>query len=160
MAEEQELIEAKELKETELLDAARIYDRKELKWVHAWVKQFRRVKTVVALANVVFDNVTTTRTSSSIHCEPYSKFSLFVDLKVTGTPTDLLVEVFFSDDNIKFYKLMNGPFGDLRYEDSAGDLMECIQGRVDGSYMQIKATATGTTAANKFTLTCKVVFSV
>jgi len=160
MAEEQELIEAEELKETELLDAARIYDRKELKWVHAWVKQFRRVKTVVALNNVVFDNVTTTRTSSSIHCEPYSKFSLFIDLKVTGTPTNLLIGVFFSDDNIKFYKLMNGFWGDLRYEDTAGDLMECVQGRLTGSFMQIKATATGTSATDKFTLTVKAVLEV
>lgn len=111
---------------------------------------------VTAIDGQVFNNVTTTVTSSTIDLASYREFLLEIDLAVANTPTDILIEVLVSDDNSTYYKYMRGPFGDLRYEDSAGDLTEAIGDKAIARYMQIKATATGTDATNTFTLTVKV----
>ena len=142
-----------------ILDEISIWDQREQEWTRAWERRYKRVKTFTAIKNITFDATTTTKTSEIFYCEPYSKFAIAIDLDVTLTPTDILFEIFFSDDNIKFYKLMNGPFGDLRYEDSDGDLKELIHGECHGTWAQVKATATGTSAANKFTVTAKLIFS-
>jgi len=115
-----------------------------------------RKKTITLIDAQVFDDVTTTKTSTSIDISAYRWFELLIDLAVTGTPTDLLIEAEVSDDDTTFYKHMRGPFGDLRYEDTAGDLREAIGDVCPSNYLRVKATATGTTALNKFTLTVKI----
>lgn len=148
-----------QLKEICVYDDARVLDQNENEWVRGWETRYRRVKTVVFIDNFEFAATSGAKTSASFYCEPYKKFSLLINLAVTATPTDLLIEVKFSDDNAKFYKLMNGPFGDLRYEDSAGNLLEEIQGECRASYCHIVATPSGTDGSNKFTLTAKMVFN-
>jgi len=118
-----------------------------------------RQKTVTAIDGTVFDDDPTTETSSAIATGNFREFLLLIDLAVTNTPTDALIEVLFSDDDSTYYKYMNGPFGDLRYEDSAGDKTECLSGPLLAPYMKIKVTCTGTDASNKFTLTVKAVLS-
>lgn len=118
-------------------------------------KRLNRTVTT-AIDAQVFDNVTTTVTSSTIDLASYREFLLLIDLAVADAPTDIVIEVLVSDDDKTYYKYMRGPFGDLRYEDSAGDLTEAIGDKAPARYMQIKATATGTDATKKFTLTVKV----
>ena len=148
-----------QLKEICVYDNARVLNQQIDEWENGWETRYRRVKTVQLFDANEFNASVTTLTSKSFYCEPYKKFSLLIDLGVTGSPTDILIEVKFSDDNAKFYKLMNGPFGDLRYEDSAGDLLEEIQGECRASYCHVKVTATGTDGSNKFTLNTKLVFN-
>lgn len=87
----------------------------------------------------------------------YRKFALLIDLAVTGSPTDVVLSVEFSDDGTIFYKFMNGPFGDLRYESTAGDKLEAVFGEIMAPYMRLTATSTGCDGSNKFTLTVKIV---
>jgi len=124
----------------------------------AYRADLRRRKTVKFIDNVTFDATTTTATSESFKCEPYKQFIVLIELDVTGAPTDILYDIEYSDDGGKFYKLMNGPFGDLRYEDAGGDLIEAVTGYVIAPYMRIKATATGTGQGATFRTTVKVHF--
>lgn len=107
---------------------------------------------------VVFNDVTTTNTSASFCCASYTDFLLEIALTVGGAPTDIKIDLEFSDDNVTFYKLQNGPFGYLKYEDTSPPLNESISGKCGGIFIRITATATGTGAATTFTLTTKIIF--
>ena len=106
---------------------------------------------------VVFDTAAETYTSAALDISAYREFCLLLSVDVTLAPTDIYFDVLLSDDNITYYKLMNGPFGDLRYEDTAGDLLEAVVGRCLAPWMKIKATSSGCDGTNKFTITAKVV---
>lgn len=127
------------------------------KWITGYQRMWKLLETVTAINNITFDNTLSTKTSKKIDVKSYEKFALFIDLNVTATPTDITIEVLFSDDDRTYYTYATGPYGSLMYEDSAGDKKEYLTGEIIADYMKIKATATGTTAANKFTLTTKVV---
>jgi len=138
--------------EIETISTARILDHDENEWEAGYLMVYRRLKTVKFVNDIVFNDTITTYTSEKFLSVPYSKFLLIIDLAVSGAPTDILIEVEFSSGSGKWYKYMNGPFGDLRYEDTAGDKNECIDGDLRAHYMRIKVTATGTSAINTFTL--------
>ena len=140
-------------------ESALVWDYRSKKWIIAFRKDYKRQEAITFIDNVTFDNVTTTKTSDEFESAPYSNFLLLVDLAVTETPTNIVIDVEFSHDRVNWFKYMNGPFGDLRWEDSAGDKMESISGAVLAPWIRIKATATGTTAANKFTLTARAIFN-
>lgn len=142
----------------EIPDQGRIFDNDATEWIHGWQTFFKRHKEVVFIDNQVFNNVVGSVTSASFKCAPYKKFSLLIDLAVALAPTDIVIRVDESPDGIKWYQIMNGPFGDIRYEDSAGAKTESIQGNVNCPYMRLRAVATGTTATALFTLTGKVLF--
>lgn len=148
-----------EVCQAEILDTGRVLDNDENEWVSAFQNFFKRQRTVTAINAVEFNDSVGTKTSSKFLCGPYRRFSLLINLAVTLAPTDILIEVYESDDNSNFYKIMNGPFGDIRFEDSAGNKMESIQGTVNAPYMKVVVTATGTDGSNKFTLTAKIAFT-
>ena len=108
---------------------------------------------------VVFDSAAETYTSPSDAVHYYRHFTLLIDLDVTGAPTDIQIQVRFSDDNTTFHQLMNGPFGDLRYEDTAGNKNEALVGPCLGDYMDIHCISSGCDGSNKFTLTAKVILT-
>lgn len=115
-------------------------------------------KTVTtAIDNVTFDDDPTTQTSSDIDTSTYDYGFLEIDVAVTDTPTDALIEVFTGDAATPTRKIMDGPLGDLRYEDSAGTKNECIKVPYLGDFTAIKVTCTGTDATHKFTITVKFV---
>lgn len=143
----------------EILDTGRVLDQDSNTWISGFQNFYKTQVTETFINNLVFDDSLTSKLSEKFLCAAFRKFTLLIDLAVTLTPTDILIEIFVSDDGSNFYKLMNGPFGDIRYEDSAGDKMEAIQGEINAPYMKVKATATGTDATNKFTLTAKVSFT-
>ncbi len=119
----------------------------------------RRITCITCISGIVFNDVITSASSTGVRCVPFHKFLLMLDVDVTGTPTDILFSVEFSDDNVTFYKYMNGPFGDLRYEDGAGDKKESISGECLAKYVRLSAVATGTDGNNTFTITAKLQLS-
>lgn len=116
-------------------------------------------KTHTFIDGVVFDSTDEDYTSDSRDVSNYRDFGLLIDLDVTLAPTDIVVRVQFSDDDVTYRDYMNGPFGDLRYEDGAGDKNEAVVGKVIAPYMKIYALSSGCDGTNKFALTAKVVLS-
>jgi len=116
-------------------------------------------KTHVFVDAVVFNEAAEAYTSEKLDVSDYRDFAVLLDLAVALAPTDILISVEFSDDCTTYYRLVNGPFGDLRYEDTAGAKKEAIIGKVIASYMRIHVLSTGCNATNTFTLTAKVVLS-
>jgi hypothetical protein len=108
---------------------------------------------------ITFNADPTTDTSDSVATENYRNLSVLVNLAVANTPTDIVIRIQESDDDVHFHTIMNGPFGDLRYEDSAGAKKETIHGKVNAPYLRAYVVATGTDGADTFTLTLKVILS-
>ena len=106
----------------------------------------------------VFDDVTTSANSGSVDMENYEKFILYLDIDSTLTPTDIRFIVQFSNDNVNWYDYTNDFFGDLRYEDvaTASGLLEAMSGLALGRYARLRIVATGTTAANLFTVSAAI----
>ncbi len=107
----------------------------------------------------VFNNVQTSYTSAKIDTAGYRKFLLRNILTVAGAPTNIKINVQFSQGGGSYENYMRGPFGSLMYEDTAGAKAECIEGECLGAKMKINVVATGTDAAKTFTLTCKVILT-
>lgn len=105
---------------------------------------------------ITFDDDPTTYEATGVATKDYRFFALAIDLAVVDAPTDIVIAVQFSDDDSTYYNLMNGPFGDLRYEDTAGAKKEVLVGRVIADYMRVYVVATGTDSTHKFTLTVKL----
>lgn len=104
---------------------------------------------------VVFNTTDETYTADGYDVVEYRHFLLLIDLEVTGTPTDIQIQVRFSDDDTTYYRLMIGPFGDLRFEDAAGNKTEALVGRCLSTFMDIHCISSGCDASNYFTLTVK-----
>lgn len=107
------------------------------------------------VTTITFDDDPTTYTATGIDVSAYRDFLLLVNVAVVDTPTDIVIRVQFSDDGSTYYNYMNGPFGDLRYEDAAGAKLEAIAGKCIAQYMRVYVAATGTGSTHKFTLTVK-----
>lgn len=105
----------------------------------------------------VFNNIQTEYTSDAITAASFRKFLLRINLTVDGAPTTIKINVQFSHHGATWENYVQGPFGSLMYEDTAGAKNECIPGERLGHKMRINVVAVGTTAANKFTLTCKLI---
>ena len=146
-------------KQPKLPESALIYDFSEHKLITAYRKDFKRHDSIILINAVTFNATVTTFTGYSFEVPAYYKALLLVDLGVTLAPTDIVISVEFSDDNINFYKYMYGPLGDLRYEDAAGAKTECLSIPIIAKYMRAKATATGTSASALFKLTVKAILT-
>ncbi len=117
----------------------------------------QKVQTLVSA--VVFDSTAEAYTSASLDCSGYRKFLLENNVDVTLVPTDINIQVQFSDDDVTFYNYMDGPFGSLMYEDGAGDKLESVSGECLAKYMRLYVLSSGCSSTNKFTLTSKVILS-
>ena len=104
--------------------------------------------------------IQTSLVSSSVSTEDHRNFVLYLDVTSTGTPTDILFSVQFSNDNVNWYSLTDWFYGDLRYEDTAtaNGLHESMSWHTVGRYMRLNAGVTGGTVANYFTVTARVEF--
>jgi len=115
--------------------------------------------THVFVDNITFNDDPTTYTSDGIDVSAYREFLLLLDVAVTLATNDIVIRVQFSDDDLTYYTYMNGPFGDLRYEDTAGAKTEVIHGKCVAPYMRIYVVARGTDASKYFILTVKAVLT-
>jgi len=152
-------VKEEKLKQARLPESAQVFDESEHEFVVAYRKDFKRVKTITLIDAVTFNAVTTTKTGNLFEVPAFAKALILIDLDVTGAPTDILFEIFFSEDRQNWYKYMIGPFGDLRYEDAAGDKYECLEIPILAPYMRCKVTATGTDASKTFLTTVKAILN-
>ena len=113
----------------------------------------------VLVNNVVFNEAAETYSSAWKESDAYREFALLIDIGVTGSPTDIVIRAQFSDDESDHYNYMNGPFGDLRYEDAAGDKVEAVMGRVCAPFFRVHVISSGCDANNYFTVKIKVVLA-
>jgi len=117
----------------------------------------RETKTVTFIDAETFGAGAVAYTSDSYRCAGYKEFELLTKLVVVGAPTDIVVDVEISDDDETFYKIMDWEFGDLRWEDSAGNLNEAVRRKLCANYIRLVATPSGTGAGATFTLTAKLI---
>ena len=148
-----------DLKQPQLPESAQIWDNSDHEWVTAYRKDFKRLKTVKFLDNILFDATAETFTAKEFECAAYSTGLLKINLDVTGTPTDIYFVIQFSDNLIDWYNYVRGPFGDFRYEDSAGDKKECIDFPILDKYMRIYAVSSGCSGSATFLMNVSVTFS-
>lgn len=137
-------------------DFGLVYDSVTKLVVNSWQNQFKRFLTVVPVFGILFNSTAQVYTSKAFHVEPFKRFSIFIALAVSGTPTDIYYDIEFSDNQQEWYKYITGPFGDLRYEDSAGAKNEYLVGDIVATWMKIKITSSGCSASATFTTTVKV----
>jgi len=105
-------------------------------------------------------NIQDSHTTSSINTENYRNFILYLNIKSVGTPTDIIFDVEFSNDNSDWYKLDDWWWGDLRYEDTAtaSGYKDACGYYIQGRYMRLVVTVAGGAVASYFTVTAKVEF--
>lgn len=98
--------------------------------------------------------------ATSFYCESYDELLVEVYMPdTTGAPTDMLIDLEWSDDNVTFYKYMQDFWGDLRWEDTGAPYTECLTVPVRAPYIRFSATSAGADASNYFTLTVKGIFT-
>jgi hypothetical protein len=135
-----------------LKEATQVWDERDSDWKIAYEARVRRIEHVEFLKEVLFNSTAEAFTSKSFECAAFRAFTLMINLVVANAPTDIRIDVEFSHDNINFYKHMDGPFGSLMYEDSAGNKKECVIGRLTAQWMRIYVLSSGCTASATFTL--------
>lgn len=140
------------VKQAKLPETAQIWDVTDREFVTAYRADFRRQKTVFLINSIIFNNVISSFTGGFFEVPAYKDALIMVDLAVANAPTDIVIDIEFSFDKIRWFKYIIGPFGDLRFEDAAGDKQECLEIPVMAPYIRSKATATGTTASATFKL--------
>lgn len=142
-----------------LPEFAFIWDERDNKFYVGYRRDFFRQKVVEFVKGITFNSAGMTYTSEEYHSVAYREFVLLVNLDVTGAPTDIYINVEFSDDRATWYKYMNGPFGDLRWEDAAGDKKEAISGPILAPWMRLYLVSSGCTATKTFKMTVKVILN-
>lgn len=140
-------------------ETIKTFDQDQQAWTYGYRRNFRRQKIHKFIDAVTFNEADEAFTSKIFKCEPYVKFVILINLDVTSDPTDIVFHIEFSDDQENWYKYMNGPFGDLRYEDAAGDKKEYIVGDVIAPYVRIRAVSSGCEATKIFLITAKMIFN-
>ena len=147
------------VKQAHLPEAAQIFDSSDHEFVTAYRTDFKRVKTVKLLDAITFNASVTTKTGKLFEVIAYRSALILIDLDVTGAPTDIVFEIEFSADRQNWYKYVIGAFGDLRYEDAAGDKTESLNIPILAPYMRCKATATGTDGTKTFLTTVSAILN-
>lgn len=147
------------VKQARLPEAALVWDNSDHEFVTAFRTDFKRQKTIILINAITFNAVTTSKSSTIFEVRPYRNGLLLINLDVTGAPTDILFDLEFSDDQVNWFKYIIGPFGDLRYEDAAGDKKECLNFPILAPFMRLSATARGTDASKTFLITAKSILN-
>ena len=142
-----------------LPEFAYIYDESDQKRVVAYRTDYRRQKTVYFVDHINFNTANEVYTSEPFHCAGYRDALLLVNLDVTGAPTDIYIDIQFSDDFAIWYKYMLGPFGDLRWEDAAGDKKESLNFPVLAPYIRLYLVSAGCEQGAEFLMNVKVIFN-
>jgi len=148
-----------DIKVARLPEHAHVWDFNANDWETAYRKDFKRQRTITPVNAITFDSANETYTSKSFLVAPYANGLLLINLDVTSSPTDIVIYVQFSDDNQNWFNYVIGPFGDLRYEDAAGDKKECLDFPILAPYMRLYLVSSGCDESNTFLMTCKVVLN-
>lgn len=147
------------IKQARLPEIAQVWDSSDHQFVEAYRKDFKRQKTITLIDAVTFNDVTANTTGKLFEVPAYANALILLNVDVTGAPTDVLIDIQFSYDRVNWFKYMLGPFGDLRYEDAAGDKKECLPIQILAPFMRGYAIATGTDAVKTFKLSVRAILN-
>ena len=137
----------------------RLWDEREQKRIDTFISTFRRQKVVDFITAILFNCPGQIAVSQPFECLGYRDLLLLIDLDVTGQPTDIVIELEFSNDRVNWYKYSQDFWIDLRYEDTAGDLLECVEAPVLAPWVRVRLVSTGCEAGATFEMTVKGVFN-
>ena len=117
----------------------------------------------VSINNVTFNNTTTSSTGSTVDCQLYREFLLFLDVGEAGSSGTKTIEftVQQSDDGgTTWYDYMDGAFGSLLESGASanGGIKKCLTGKCYGDRIRVNAESTSTTATETFTVTADFIF--
>ena len=140
-----------------LKELALIWDPEAESWVKAYRRDFKRQKSITLIDTVTLDDSVTSFTGTGMDIRPYKEGLVTIRIDVANAPTDVVIDIEFSDNNFDYYKYMQGPFGDLRYEDGAGNKKECLPVPAHAPFIRAKITGTGTTSSATFIVTVKFI---
>lgn len=124
-------------------------------------KEMKRSPIFTLINATTFDDDPTSENSAAIDVSKFRKFLLTYSLEKANTPTDIVLQVQFSDDGgTTWFDYTNDFYGDLRFDDTAvgSGIKEAVQGDIGGRLFRLAVTATGTDQTDTFTLTAKVEF--
>ncbi len=120
----------------------------------------REKQKVITFFNARAFTATAKVNSRVYYCEPYNKMLVLIHMPdTTGTPTDILLDLEWSDDKVTWYKFMVNYWGDLRWEDTGAPYNESVEVDVLAPYVRFSATSAGASAQAYFTLTVKGIFN-
>jgi len=142
-----------------LRDSVQIWDEKFLDYQEAWEHRFnkRTEHTFFKLFNAI---ETGPYESEGFFCAPYRNALIMIDLRDTvGTPTRLLLTVWFSYDNVNWFWYMRDFYGRLEWEDAALPRVECFDVPILAPYIQLRIGVTGGSAQAYFPVSVKAVFN-
>lgn len=142
-----------------LRDSVQIYDERDLDYYVGWERRFKRQKTVQFFdAKALI--TTSAYVSKSFYCAPYIDGLIEIYMPDTeGAPTDILIDLEWSDDGANWFKYMVDYWGDLRWEDAGAPYNESVKVKILAPYIRFKATSQGASAQAYFTLTLKMIFN-
>jgi len=105
-------------------------------------------------AEVVNDGAV--HTSAAVELTGFSAVGLELNIAVTLTPTDLTMELQFSDNTTDWYPLATTPWSNMVWEDGGAPYMESHTIPLVARYVRLSAVGTGCDANNYFTITAKL----
>lgn len=113
---------------------------------------------ITLIDNITLDDAPTEYESACTDISTYDYGMLFIDIAVgAGVPTDCLFEVWTGcTAGACDYKIMDGPLGDLRYDDTCCPKHEGIAIPYFCDFLKVKIIGTGTAAGATFVVTAKV----
>jgi hypothetical protein len=119
------------------------------------VMETKFLNTALSAIEDTYDNATTTNTSANITCEDYRHATFSCVLAKANTPTNIIFECEVSNDGTNYVRLINDFWGKVIETDTSVGTGKTIglEFPISFAKMRIKVTASGTTAANTFTIT-------
>jgi len=105
--------------------------------------------TNILIDGVEFNNVVTAIPSAAVTCADVSKFLLYYDAVLAGTPTSFQIFVEFLKQG-KWFLYNRAPFDSLTVSAADCPVTKCIDGECGGTQMRVRVVTTGTTAVDRF----------
>jgi len=148
-----------ELIQNLLPESVLIFNENKQEWEIAFNRNYKRIITEDLISAFTFNEASETKTSIALDCSAYQKGLLLLNIDVTGAPTDIYFRLQFSDNRVDWFNYVIGPFGDLRFEDSAGDQKVCLDFPILAPYLRLYAVSSGCEATKTFLVTAKIILN-
>ena len=131
-------------------ESGMVWDDRDQRYKPAYETALRRLETVRFVEERRFDSADEEHTSDKFECAAFRDFLLYMDIDVTGTPTNITISVEFSPEGDRWFTLTDGPFGSLIYVSAQGDKKECIHEKTFAHWMRVKVVSAGCDVNNTF----------
>jgi len=120
-----------------------------------------RSKDIVQLFDAKPIITTTPYVSNGVPCHAFRRFTLYLGIASTSTPTTIHIELEYLEPNTgKWHSYKQGLFASLYYEDTdtASGIDEMFSGECVGRNVRIKLTGAGTSGSAYFTVSAAMEF--